>query len=86
MEERTFAVALRTLMEGQPEPAAMAFEILHGSANDSLVRSRARVGLTMALSYHSDWAAMARLRTTAGGDSTTGSLALAAGWSAGRGR
>ena len=79
MEERTFAVALRTLMEGQTEAAAMAFEILHGSASDSLVRARARVGLTMALSYHSDWAAMARLRAASPGDSTPTSLALAAG-------
>ena len=81
MEERTFAVALRTLMEGQPEAAAVAFEILHGSANDSLVRTRARVGLTMALSYHSDWGAMARLRTLADapGDSASSSLAMAAG-------
>jgi hypothetical protein len=79
MEERTFAVALRTLMEGQTEAAAMAFQILHGSASDSLVRSRARVGLTMALSYHSDWAAMARLRTGATSDSAPSPLALAAG-------
>src|SRR5690242_9926282 len=81
MEERTFAAALRTLMEGQPEAAAVAFEILHGSANDSLVRTRARVGLTMALSYHSDWGAMARLRTVADapGDSASSSLAMAAG-------
>ena len=80
MEERTFAVALRTLMDGQPEAAAVAFEILHSTANDSLVRSRARVGLTMALSYHSQWGAMARLRTLASAsDSTTHSPALAAG-------
>ena len=79
MEERTFAVALRTLMDGQPEAAAVAFEILHGTANDSLVRSRARVGLTMALSYHSDWGAMARLRAIATTDDTaTRSPALAA--------
>ncbi|MFL5620409.1 MAG: retropepsin-like aspartic protease [Gemmatimonadaceae bacterium] len=80
MEERTFAAALRTLMDGQPEAAAVAFEVLHGTANDSLVRSRARVGLTMALSYHSDWGAMARLRTVAeANDSASSSLALAAG-------
>ena len=81
MEERTFAAALRTLMDGEPDAAAVAFEILHGSANDSLVRSRARVGLTMALSYNSDWAAMARLRERVGGSTDTipGSLALAAG-------
>ena len=80
MEERTFAAALRALMDGQPEASAMAFEMLHGSASDSLVRARARVGLTMALSYNSDWAAMARLRANpVGGDSNSGSLALAAG-------
>ena len=80
MEERTFAAALRTLMDGQPEAAAMAFEILHGSANDSLVRARARIGLTMALSYYSDWASMARLRApTDSDDSMTSSLAMAAG-------
>jgi hypothetical protein len=80
MEERTFAAALRTLMEGQPGAAAVAFDILRGSASDSLVRSRARVGLTMALSYDSDWAAMARLRTTGtDSDDVSSSLALAAG-------
>ena len=81
MEERTFAAALRTLMEGQPEAAAAAFEILRGTANDSLVRTRARVGLTMALSYHSNWEAMARLRTVAelASDSATSPLAMAAG-------
>jgi hypothetical protein len=62
MDERTFAVALRTLMEGQPGAAAVAFGLLHAAATDSLVRSRARIGLTMALSYDSDWQAMARLR------------------------
>jgi hypothetical protein len=80
MEERTFAVALRTLMDGQPEAAAVAFDILHGSASDSLVRARARIGLTMALSYYSDWATMARMRAGAPNDDTApGSLALAAG-------
>jgi hypothetical protein len=80
MEERTFAAALRTLMDGQPEAAAMAFEILHSSASDSLVRARARIGLTMALSYYSDWASMARLRAaTDTADGVPGSLALAAG-------
>jgi hypothetical protein len=80
IEERTFAVALRTLMDGQPEASAMAFEMLHGSASDSLVKARARIGLTMALSYNSDWAAMARLRANPlSNDSMGGSLALAAG-------
>ena len=80
MEERTFAAALRTLMDGQPDAAAVAFEILHGSASDSLIRARARVGLTMALSYNSDWAAMAKLRSRPLlADSTSPALALAAG-------
>ena len=81
MEERTFAAALRTLMEGQPEAAAVVFDILHGSASDSLIRARARIGLTMALSYNSDWSAMAKLRSrpVATIDSTSGALALAAG-------
>jgi len=42
MDERTFAVALRTLMDGQPGAAAVAFGLLHAAATDSLVRARAR--------------------------------------------
>jgi hypothetical protein len=80
MDERTFAVALRTLMDGQPGAAAVAFGLLHAAATDSLVRSRARIGLTMALSYDSDWQAMARLRVNPdAADSVPGSLAVAAG-------
>jgi hypothetical protein len=80
MDQRTFAVALRTLMEGKPAAAAVAFGLLHAAATDSLVRSRARIGLTMALSYDSDWQAMARLRATPNAlDSIPGSLAVAAG-------
>ena len=80
MDERTFAVALRTLMDGQPGAAAVAFGLLHAAATDSLVRSRARIGLTMALSYDSDWQAMARLRAIPNAaDSIPGSLAVAAG-------
>jgi hypothetical protein len=67
MDERTFAVALRTLLEGQP------------AAADSVVRARARIGLTMALSYDSDWASMARLSARPPIDSVPNSLALAAG-------
>ena len=80
MDERTFAVALRTLMDGQPGAAAVAFGLLHAAATDSLVRARARIGLTMALSCDSDWQAMARLRAIpSAADSIPGSLAVAAG-------
>ena len=80
MDERTFAAALRTLLEGRPDAAAVAFEVLHASAQDPVVRARSRIGLTMALSYDSDWGAMARLRPNpAGTDSLPASLAVAAG-------
>ncbi|MEO8563991.1 MAG: retropepsin-like aspartic protease [bacterium] len=80
VEQRTFAAALRTLMGGDPAAAAVAFEVLRSSAKDSVVRSRSRIGLTMALSYHSDWSALARIESQ--NDSTdygTDRLALAAG-------
>ncbi|MEO6527259.1 MAG: aspartyl protease family protein [Gemmatimonadaceae bacterium] len=80
MEQRTFAAALRTLMGGDPDAAAMAFETLRSNAKDSIVQSRARIGLTMALSWHSDWSAMARIQSaTDGVDSAVSRLALAAG-------
>jgi predicted aspartyl protease len=61
IDERTFAVALRTLMTSDPEGAAVAFRALTQSAKDPVVRSRARVGLTMALSWRADWAALATI-------------------------
>ena len=61
MEQKTFVAAMRTLMGGEPDAAAVAFEILRAGAQDSLVQARARVGLTMALSWHSDWSAMASI-------------------------
>jgi hypothetical protein len=61
IDEKTFAFALRTLMAGDPEGAAIAFGALHVQATDPAVRMRARVGLTMALSWRSDWAALARI-------------------------
>src|SRR4051812_38518939 len=61
IEEKTFVVALRTLMAGDPDGAAVAFGALHARAIDPAVRSRARVGLTMALSWRSDWPALARI-------------------------
>ena len=61
VDERTFALALRTLMASDPEGAAVAFGALHTSAFDPLVRSRARIGLTMALSWTSDWPALSTI-------------------------
>ncbi|MEP6732387.1 MAG: retropepsin-like aspartic protease [bacterium] len=60
-DERTFAVALRTLMSSDPEGAGIAFQSLHLSARDPAVRTRARIGLTMALSWRSDWPALAMI-------------------------
>lgn len=61
IDEKTFVVALRTLMSSDPDGAAVAFHALHTRASDVAVRSRARVGLTMALSWRSDWPALARI-------------------------
>lgn len=60
-DQRTFAVALRLLMTGDPEGASVAFAALREQARDSTVRSRARIGLTMALTWSSDWNAIAGL-------------------------
>jgi hypothetical protein len=61
IDEKTFVLALRTLMASDPDGAAVAFGALHAQATDPAVRSRARVGLTMALSWRSDWPALARI-------------------------
>ncbi len=61
LDERTFAVALKTLMSSDPEDAAIAFRALTATATDANVRSRARIGLTMALSWRSDWSALASI-------------------------
>ena len=61
LDERTFATALKTLMSSKPEDAAVAFGALHTNAVDPTVRSRARIGLTMALSWQSDWPALAAI-------------------------
>jgi hypothetical protein len=61
IDEKTFVLALRTLMSSDPDGAAIAFGALHARATDLAVRSRARVGLTMALSWRSDWQALARI-------------------------
>jgi clan AA aspartic protease (TIGR02281 family) len=80
VEQRTFATALRTLMGGDPDAAAVAFEVLRSGASDSVVRSRARIGLTMALSWHSDWGALARIEADPdSSDVGVDRLAVAAG-------
>lgn len=71
VDERTFILALRTLMSSDPEGAAIAFGALHARTDDPAVRARSRVGLTMALSWRSDWPAIARI----GRDPDSASLA-----------
>ena len=61
VDERTFVFALRTLMDSDPEGAAVAFGALYANAQDPIVRGRAHVGLTMALSWTSDWPRLARV-------------------------
>jgi hypothetical protein len=61
VDERTFALALRTLMLGDPDAAAVAFGVLHRNSADPILRARARVGLTMALTWNSEWQAIAEL-------------------------
>jgi hypothetical protein len=65
IDERTFALALRTLMAGEPDEAAVVFGLLRRSAADPTLRARARVGLTMALTWNSDWQAIAQLASPA---------------------
>jgi predicted aspartyl protease len=59
VDERTFVFALNTLMQSDPEGASIAFAGLYANATDPVVRGRARVGLTMALSWTSDWPRLA---------------------------
>lgn len=61
VDQRTFAAALRYLTTSDPRSAAVAFHALNANARDPLVRGRARVGLTMALTWSSDWATIAGL-------------------------
>ena len=69
MDQMTFVVALRTLMKSDPEGAAVAFRALHAQTTDPSVRARARVGLTMALSWRSDWPALAQIGVDPDSDS-----------------
>lgn len=68
LDELTFSLALKQLLGGDAENAAVAFGVLRGVATDAVVRARARVGLTMALSWQSDWVALSRVA----GDSADG--------------
>lgn len=61
LDQRTFAIALGHLTASDPQGAAVAFRALQTMASDSLVRAYARVGLTIALTWDSDWATIARL-------------------------
>jgi len=61
IDQKTFVLALRTLMSSDPDGAAIAFGALHAQTTDPAVRSRARVGLTMALSWRSNWQALSRI-------------------------
>ena len=80
VEQRTFAAALRTLMAGDPEAAAVAFETLRNTSKDSLVLTRSRIGLTMALSWNSDWSALARIESQPDtGNGNADRLRIAAG-------
>jgi len=63
VDQLTFSLALKQLLSSDPDGAAVAFRVLHMNATDAAVRARARVGLTMALSWHSDWPALARIGT-----------------------
>ncbi|MEO5814133.1 MAG: aspartyl protease family protein [Gemmatimonadaceae bacterium] len=78
-DERTFAVALKKLMASNPEDAAIAFQALHLNATDPTVRSRARIGLTMALSWQSDWPALAGIGADPDSSDLADSSAVQAG-------
>jgi len=78
-DERTFAIALKTLMASKPEEAAIAFQALHLNATDRAGRARARIGLTMALSWQSDWPALAAIGADPDSAEVTDSSAAQAG-------
>lgn len=61
VDERTFVLALRSLLDGDAESGAIAFAGLRTTASDAVVRQRARTGLTIALSWRGDWEALARI-------------------------
>jgi hypothetical protein len=68
-DERTFAAGLRRLMASDPEAAAVAFHALTRRATNPLVRAYSRAGLTMALSWYSEWRTIAELEREPSSDS-----------------
>ena len=68
VDQLTFSLALKKLLAGEAENAAIAFNVLRANATDVDVRARARIGLTMSLSWETDWLALSRVdRDTADG-------------------
>ena len=61
VDQLTFSLALKQLLAGEAENAAIAFTALRANATDVDVRARARVGLTMSLSWQTDWLALSRV-------------------------
>lgn len=61
IDQVTFSLALKHLLAGDAGSAAVAFNALRATATESDIRARARIGLTMALSWQSDWVALSRL-------------------------
>ncbi len=61
VDEFTFSLALKQLLAGDAENAAIAFNALRANASDVDIRARARIGLTMSLSWQSDWRALSRV-------------------------
>ena len=64
VDQLTFSLALKKLLTGDPEDAAVAFSALQANTTDGDVRARSRIGLTMALSWQSDWLALSRMATS----------------------
>ncbi|MEP6617767.1 MAG: retropepsin-like aspartic protease [bacterium] len=79
IDHLTFVAALRQLMASDPDKAAVAFSALHVNAKDQAVRARARIGLTMALSWNSDWQALSRIGADPDTADTADSLSVQAG-------
>ena len=61
LDRLTFSLALKQLLAGDAGSAAVAFNALRATATESDIRARARIGLTMALSWQSDWVSLSRL-------------------------
>ena len=72
LDEFTFSLALKQLLAGEAETAAVAFGALRGNATDVDVRVRARIGLTMSLSWQSDWVALSHVASDSSEGHSTG--------------